>query len=180
MLVHTLRVYSTVLVFKVKVGCSDHQHQLLQPHNPPVPEPVPEPAPSVPSSPHHPWSLSVSFCFLNAAPVQERLSFPKVVRSAYWSGCRLLHRRKLLSHRIRKVELQVSTLYFRRSAAAAAAAAAAVPAAVPAAVSATATATATAQAMFSAPERGVFRRFAFETPFHPKLWTASLCLHDLL
>ena len=170
MLVHTLRVYSTVLVFKVKVGCSDHQHQLLQP--------VPEPAPSVPSSPHHPWSLSVSFCFLNAAPVQERLSFPKVVRSAYWSGCRLLHRRKLLSHRIRKVELQVSTLYFRRSAAAAAAAAAAVPAAVSAAVSATATAT--AQAMFSAPERGVFRRFAFETPFHPKLWTASLCLHDLL
>ena len=174
MLVHTLRVYSTVLVFKVKVGCSDHQHQLLQPHNPPVPEP----APSVPSSPHHPWSLSVSFCFLNAAPVQERLSFPKVVRSAYWSGCRLLHRRKLLSHRIRKVELQVSTLYFRRSSSAAAAAAAAVPAAVSAAVSATATST--AQAMFSAPERGVFRRFAFETPFHPKLWTASLCLHDLL
>ena len=179
MLVHTLRVYSTVLVFKVKVGCSDHQHQLLQPPAPqphPSPSPSPSlPAPSVPSSPHHPWSLSVSFCFLNAAPVQERLSFPKVVRSAYWSGCRLLHRRKLLSHRIRKVELQVSTLYFRRSAAAAAAA---VPAAVSAAVSATATAT--AQAMFSAPERGVFRRFAFETPFHPKLWTASLCLHDLL
>ena len=178
MLVHTLRVYSTVLVFKVKVGCSDHQHQLLQPPAPqphPSPSPSPSlPAPSVPSSPHHPWSLSVSFCFLNAAPVQERLSFPKVVRSAYWSGCRF-------QHRIRKVELQVSTLYFRRSSSsssAAAAAAAAVPAAVPSAVSATATAT--AQAMFSAPERGVFRRFAFETPFHPKLWTASLCLHDLL
>ena len=55
--------------------------------SPQPPNPTPsQPAPSVPFPPHHLWGLIVCFFFF-AAPVQERLSVPKVVRLAYWSGC---------------------------------------------------------------------------------------------